>query len=150
MTIFEAAEKLKNEIRDDFGVYDVFTANRFGTETIVVGYVAPEDCQRIAKKIPEQYEGYYTHINGPIWGVGGLVPENKEKFLMLLQGEHHVAHGKLKDVRLDQFGKIAEEEDLAIWNKWTIDERKKWLRDYILEQREKKPTFGNCADKFLD
>jgi hypothetical protein len=69
--------------------------------------------------------------------------------MRILQGEHNVAHGKYKDVRLDQFSKIAQEEDLAIWNKWTSTEQKKWLRNYILEKRKKNPTFGNCADKFL-
>jgi hypothetical protein len=62
MNIFDAAEKLKCEMGNDYGVYEILTANRFGTDTIVVGCVTNEDCKRIAKKIPKMLM-YFTHTD---------------------------------------------------------------------------------------
>ena len=149
MDFLNAVEKIKSKIVLDPGVFDVSPSNRFGDYVISIGCITDKDRERIDKIIPDPFEGYHIHLYGPIWGIGGLKPENKKKFEELIKIREYVTSGTEQNRQLHQFKTMIIEEDKVIWSSMTDIQRKKWLKEYIIKRRAIDSHFGNCADKFL-
>jgi hypothetical protein len=94
--------------------------------------------------------GFHIHFTSPLWGIGGLTPENADKFEAMLQDSRYTHYGTNENKIFEEFKKKIIAEDEQKWGMWTQQQRRNWIKEYILKTRKRIPSFANCGDKFLD
>lgn len=145
-----AANKLFNEYCKDWGIYDIRRANRFDERVISIACITDSDRIRLDKSIVDPYLGFHIHFTSPLWGIGGLTPENAGKFEAMLQDRRYTHYGTNENKILEEFQEKIIAEDEQKWGMWTQPQRRNWIKEYILKTRKRIPGFANCGDKFLD
>ena len=144
-----AANKLYKEYCNDWGVYNISKANRFGGRVISIFCISNDDRDRLDKLINDPYEGFHIHFTSPIWGIGGLNKENLKKFKEMLADPENVTYGTEKYNAFEKYQDEIIQEDNRIWKAMSDSQKKIWISNYIKNRRKRIPKFANCGDKFL-
>jgi hypothetical protein len=149
MELQKASDELKNKYGADRGVFSINPANRFGDLVISISCVTREDADRLDREIPDPFHGFHIHFSAPIWGIAGLVPENKKKFEEILYDQRYMTSGTEAFKIGEAFIEKATKDDSSIWASWNEEQRQKFISDRIKKERQRIKGYANCGDKFL-
>jgi hypothetical protein len=143
------AERLKKNWGEDFGVFEILPANRFGEIVVVIGCVSMEERERIERSLVREKGDAIFYFHAPIWNIGGLVPGSTEKFEEMLRDPKNVSYGSREWEATEKFKNDLISRDEKLWASWNKEQRRKFLSDWIKNERKRIKGYANCGDKFL-
>jgi hypothetical protein len=142
-------KEIKEKHGDDLGIYDVFLADRFGSDKVVVCCVSKKDKQRLMPSILKEYKREMVYFTSPIWSIGTLIPELGKKIEQMRSNERSHVDGTEEYIQYKEKRDFVIDEEEKLWNSWTEMQKLKFIRQWIKKKRKNEPKYAICGDKFF-
>jgi hypothetical protein len=136
----ESARRLRKKFGHHTGVVGIFPGYYHGSLELHVQYLTEEYADHLEDVLPTEFEGFGVRSHAPLWGIGELCTEDRQKVV----DSGILVHGSKKCVDQREFYSNVAAKEKKIWASMSSPERREFI-DGLLADRKKQ---GNCYNNW--